>query len=237
MCLAVIHYVLYNIQAIPAERRLWHSSLALEVVIIYILNPLMYPPGNFPQKLQLTAKTTCWVYLEAESSNGNGSDNSYVPSEDELHEPCAAGNHQGIYFIREIKVQKETLTYLYNVGSINNLYKVFGFCCAFREEPKTHPTRTKRHRNTLQLEHVRANVPADFEFGLDKENIRMQPVVPPMTREEDKLEASDADLKEEWGSLNHQVTLIWHQMLHNVTALSPNRCSRQLPLYMILTVV
>ncbi|PCH39005.1 hypothetical protein WOLCODRAFT_158524 [Wolfiporia cocos MD-104 SS10] len=205
MCLAVIHYVLYNIQAIPAEHRLWHSSLTLEVVIIYILNPLIYPPGNFSRELELTAKATCWVYLEAESSNDNASDNSYVPSEDELNEPCTAGNHQAIYFIRGIVEhygREETLTYLYNVGSINNLYKLFGFYCRFREGPKTHPTQTRTHGNIIWLEHVTADMPTDFEFGLDNKNIWMQPAVPPMTREEYKFEAPDADLKEERGGLD-----------------------------------
>ncbi|PCH41844.1 hypothetical protein WOLCODRAFT_151875 [Wolfiporia cocos MD-104 SS10] len=186
MQLLGMHYVRYNIQATPGECRLWHSSLALQAVMIYMLNALMYPSGNFLRELELTAKVTCWIYPGAESFDGNGSDDSYILSEDELDEPCATGDHQGIYFIGGIiedygeardrqrrgeerghgtyrlsnrqKVKEETLTYLYSIRSMNDLYKVFGFCCGFGEGPKTHPTWTRRHRNTLRLEHVRAEV-------------------------------------------------------------------------------
>ncbi|PCH39638.1 hypothetical protein WOLCODRAFT_159225 [Wolfiporia cocos MD-104 SS10] len=206
----------------------------------------------------------CWIYPGADSSDGNGSDDLYVPSEDELDEPCATGDHQGIYFLEGIvedygeardrrrrgkegghgtywlsnrrKVKEETLMYLYSVRSMNGLYKVFGFCCGFGEEPKTHLTWMRRHGNTLWLEHVRVEVPADFEFGLDEENIWMQPVVPLMTQKEDELKAPDADLEEEErGGLDHQVTLIWHQMLHDVIVLSLNGHSRQSPSYVTLT--
>ncbi|PCH43990.1 hypothetical protein WOLCODRAFT_154044 [Wolfiporia cocos MD-104 SS10] len=232
MQLVEMHYVLYNIQATPGEHRLWYSSLALGAVMIYMLNTLMYPSGNFPQELKLTAKVTCWIYPGAECFNGNGSDNSYIPSEDELDEPCMTGDRQGIYFIGGIvedyrkvrdrqtrgeerghgtywlsnrqKVEEEMLTYLYSVRSMNNLYKVFGFCCGFPEGPKTHPTWTRKHGNTLRLEYVRVDVPVDFEFGLDKENIQMQPVVPLMTWEENKLKAPDTGLKkEEHSGLDH----------------------------------
>ncbi|PCH35826.1 hypothetical protein WOLCODRAFT_156510 [Wolfiporia cocos MD-104 SS10] len=234
MQLVEMHYVLYNIQATPGEQRLWHPSLALKV-------------GTFSGSLELTAKTTCWIYPGVESSNGNGLDDSYVPSEDELYEPCVTGIRQGIYFLggiiedygeaRDWQRRGEERRHR-TVRSMNDLYKVFGFCYRFGEGLKAHLMRTRRQKNTLWLKHMREEVPVDFEFGLDEENIWMQLVVPPMMWEEDKLEAPDADLEEEeQGGLDHQVTLIWHQMLHDVIALSPNGRSRQSLSYVTLTMV
>ncbi|PCH39502.1 hypothetical protein WOLCODRAFT_159084 [Wolfiporia cocos MD-104 SS10] len=232
MSLAGIHYVLYNIQPTPGMPRLCHSSLPLQAMMIYILNPLIYPSQNFRPELHLTAKLTSSIYPRAECFDGNPSDNSYLPSEDQFHEPCVTGNRQQIYFIGAIlehyreardpqrraedsghrtyrlsnqpKVQQDTLTYLYSVRSMNNLYKVFSFCCPFRERPITHPTWTRTHANTLRLEHLSADLPADFQFGLDEKNIQIQPVVPPMTREQDKSDPPDPALdEEEHGGLDH----------------------------------
>lgn len=88
------------------------------------------------------------------------------------------------------------------------------------------------------MEHVRKEMLEDFDFGLDQQDIPMQPVVPPMTLEEGELEGGSVDSKKEeqdQESMDHQVTMIWQQMLYNIIALTPNGHWRETPLYVTLT--
>ncbi|PCH38800.1 hypothetical protein WOLCODRAFT_158336 [Wolfiporia cocos MD-104 SS10] len=267
MRLVGINYVLHNVKFTPGERRLWRPSLALGVVMVYMLNALIYRPGEKRHEVEVTRQAMYWRYPHMNRDDGSSDDDSYVGSDEDLDEFAPVGDGQGLYFVGGIiedrgdrmdrrpegdqqdhrtyrlstirMVDEEVLAYLYNVPNMNQLITVFGFCYGFIRPPVRHPTRTIGRGKTLLVEHVREEVLEDFDFGLDQRDIPMQPAVPPMTLEEGELEGGGADSEEEeqdQGSMDHQVTMIWQQMLYDVIALAPNGRRRETPSYVTLTV-
>ncbi|PCH34511.1 hypothetical protein WOLCODRAFT_148560 [Wolfiporia cocos MD-104 SS10] len=249
MRLVGINYMLHNVKFMPGEWQLWRPLLALEVVMVYMLNTLIYRPGEKWHEVEVTRQAMYWRYPHMNRDDGSSNDDSYVGSDEDLNEFAPVGDGQGLYFVGGIienhgdrmdcrpkrdqqdhctyrlstirMVDEKVLAYLYNVLNMNQLITVQSV-----------------GGKTLLVEHVRKEVLENFDFGLDQRDIPMQPVVLPMMLEEGELEGGGVDSEEEeqdQGSMDHQVTMIWQQMLYDVIALALNRCRRETPPYVMLT--
>jgi hypothetical protein len=178
------------------ECRIWQPSLELGAITVYMLNALIYRPGERQAETALVNAACQHVRSDADDSDSEDDDDVTKPI---LYE-------RGLYFISDLildrryyrlpasrPIEPEALAVLYWRPGLKSIQQEFDIIHPAGVETAPNPNRVySRRTKTLDLRYVRPDEIVAPEFELEVRGVVLEPRAR-MTGEDIRLSNSDSD--------------------------------------------
>jgi hypothetical protein len=232
------HHVIKSLQRAKPARRIWRPSLELGAITVYMINALVYRPGDGQAETTLLNSTCQHVALNASNDSDDDDDD-----DDDMTEPI--GYNRGLYFVSDLVLDKncyrlsanrqigaDMLAVLYRKPGLKAIDQEFSFFHPAGIETQTNPNRIyNRRTKTLDLRYVRPDEDIAPEFNLEARGVNLKPRAR-MTGEDIRFGGSDSD--EDAEGIDIHVTKIFRQFPYDVFQVAPNRKSHKTGSWILL---
>ncbi|CCM06331.1 uncharacterized protein FIBRA_08584 [Fibroporia radiculosa] len=243
---AALSYVFESLQSQPSTVRIHECSLALGAMSVYILNALLYRPGEQEGDRELAE--ACAMFME----EVNLDNVEYSDSDDaEEYELVPVGRKQGLYFFADIvdndrfmeenhfrlaithfknKSLSQIIAFKYGVDLVTDLEPRFGLINLVAPMRRAHPTRLNNRAPITASITDFEDAPPKINFGFEERGIALTSNL--------GLHGNDVDIAEEEeeedeneDELTRKLTNLWYQMFVDLMCLAPNRKNSVNPSY------